>query len=79
MADADAYEIQKKVYAGITPERELEMRLNAEVMAWEHKSKIKFPQTYIIGGEDGGGSGLEALIQAAMAKQLGVKVNNKTK
>lgn len=69
-ADADAYEIKKKVVAGITPEKELEMRLNADVKKAAEIAKIKFPETMIITGDDGGGTPIESLIGAAMAKQL---------
>ncbi len=33
-------------------------------------AKIQFPQTMIIGGDNKGGTPLESLIGAAMAKQL---------
>ena len=51
-ADAEAYEIKKKVIAGITPEVKLKMQLDAEVAKAEALSKLKLPTTYI-----GGGSG----------------------
>lgn len=68
-ADAEAYEITKKVKAGITPEQELKMRLDADVRIAAEIAKIKFPATMIVGGNEGG-SPIEALIGAAMAKQL---------
>lgn len=68
-ADADAYEISKKVSAGITPEVKLRMELDRDVRVAAEISKIQFPQTMIIGGEDSG-TPLESLIGAAMAKQL---------
>lgn len=70
-ADADAYEIQKKVFAGITPEKELEMRLDADVRKAAEIAKIKFPETMIITSDGKNGTTpLESLIGAAMAKQL---------
>lgn len=70
-ADADAYEITKKVKAGITPERELELKLDRDVKVAAEMAKIKFPETMIISGDSkGGGTPLEALIGAAMTKQL---------
>jgi len=75
-ADAAAYEITKKVKAGITPERELEMRLEAQVKMMAELAKTKWPANYtVIGGGDGkggkgGGTPLEAIITAAMSKQL---------
>ncbi len=68
-ADAEAYEIARKVSAGITPEVKLAMELDRDVKMAAEISKIKFPETMIIGGEDGGNP-LESLIGAAMAKQL---------
>ena len=70
-ADADAYEITKKVKAGITPERELELKLDRDVKVAAEMAKIKFPETMIISGDGKNGSTpLEALIGAAMTKQL---------
>lgn len=69
-ADAAAYEIRQKVHAGITPEKELQMRLDADVRKAAELAKIKFPQTMIIGGDNKNGSPIESLIGAAMAKQL---------
>lgn len=70
MADADAYEISKKVSAGITPEVKLQMELDRDVRVAAEIAKLKFPQTMIMGGGDQGGTPLESLIGAAMAKQL---------
>lgn len=70
MADADAYEISKKVNAGITPEVKLKMELDRDVRVAAEIAKINFPQTMIMGGGDKGGTPLESLIGAAMAKQL---------
>ncbi|MEQ8583380.1 MAG: SPFH domain-containing protein [Marinoscillum sp.] len=68
-ADADAYEIMKKVSAGITPEVKLKMQLDRDIKVAAEIAKIKFPETMIMGG-DKGGTPLESLIGAAMAKQL---------
>jgi len=69
-ADADSYEIAKKVSAGITPEIKLKMELERDIKVAAEIAKINFPQTMIIGGEGKGGTPLESLIGAAMAKQL---------
>jgi hypothetical protein len=72
-ADADAYEISRKVQAGITPERRLEMELDAKVKIAAEIAKLKLPSTFISGGSDGGNNGsglLEVLIGAEMAKNL---------
>lgn len=69
-ADAEAYEIAKKVSAGITPEVKLQMELDRDVRVAAEIAKIKFPETMIMGGEKGSGTPLESLIGAAMAKQL---------
>ncbi len=69
-ADAEAYEISKKVHAGITPEVKLQMELDRDVKVAAEIAKINFPQTMIIGGDSKGGTPLESLIGAAMAKQL---------
>ena len=76
MADADAYEISKKVNAGITPEVKLKMELDRDVRVAAEIAKINFPETMIMGGGDKGGTPLESLIGAAMAKQL--QSGNKT-
>ncbi len=69
-ADAEAYEIAKKVNAGITPEVKLKMELDRDVRVAAEVAKIKFPETMIIGGDSKAGTPLESLIGAAMAKQL---------
>lgn len=69
-ADADAYEIAKKVNAGITPEVRLRMELDRDVRVAAEIAKLKFPQTMIMGGGEGSTTPLESLIGAAMAKQL---------
>ena len=70
-ADAEAYEIARKVSAGITPEVKLQMELDRDVQVAAEIAKINFPEVMIIGGDKGGSSTpLESLIGAAMAKQL---------
>jgi len=69
-ADAEAYEISKKVNAGITPEVKLAMELDRDVKVAAEIAKINFPETMILGGDNKGGTPLESLIGAAMAKQL---------
>ncbi len=69
-ADAEAYEISKKVHAGITPEVKLQMELDRDVRVAAEIAKIRFPETMIIGDGSNGGTPLESLIGAAMAKQL---------
>jgi len=69
-ADAEAYEISKKVSAGITPEVKLQMELNRDIKVAAEIAKIKFPETMIISSDKKGGTPLESLIGAAMAKQL---------
>lgn len=68
-ADAEAYEIMKKVNVGITPEVRLEMELNAKIAIMGELAKTKFPQYYFV-GEGKGNSPLEALIISNMAKGL---------
>ncbi|MBK3519328.1 SPFH domain-containing protein [Carboxylicivirga marina] len=75
-ADAEAYEISKKVTAGITPEVKLAMELDRDVKVAAEIAKIKFPETMIIGGDEKGGTPLESLIGAAMAKQLQTSKGN---
>jgi len=71
-ADADAYAIAKKVRAGITPEKELQMRLNADVAKVRELAKTNWPANYTVLGGNGksGGTPLESVVTAAMAKQL---------
>ncbi len=69
-ADAEAYEISRKVSAGITPEVKLQMELDRDVKVAAEVAKLKFPETMIMGGNSSGGTPLESLIGAAMAKQL---------
>ncbi|SNT36384.1 SPFH domain / Band 7 family protein [Ekhidna lutea] len=69
-ADAKAYENAKLVIAGLTPQERAEWQYKTSVGVAAELSKLTFPQTMIIGGEDSGGTPLESLIGAAMAKQL---------
>jgi hypothetical protein len=72
-ADAEAYEISKKVKAGITPEVRLKMELDAKVDVAKELSKTKWPTYYIVSGSKDGKSNsnpLETLVTAAMVKQL---------
>jgi len=79
-ADAAAYEIRAKVIAGITPEKELEMRLAAQVAMMAELAKTTWPTTYFNtqGGTGSGGNGpLESLIMGAMSKQLTTPITTK--
>ncbi len=70
-ADAEAYQNAKLVSAGLTPQQRAELEKQIAIGVAQQVAKIKFPTTMIIsGGEDGGGTPLEALIGAAMTKQL---------
>lgn len=69
-ADAKAYENAKLVTAGLTPQERAEWQYKTSVGVAAELSKLTFPSTMIIGGEDSGGTPLESLIGAAMAKQL---------
>ena len=71
-ADAQAYEISKKVRAGITPETELKMRLNADIKKVEALAGWKLPTTMFIGGTGGKGNDglLTQLIGAKLANEM---------
>jgi hypothetical protein len=69
-ADAEAYKNKKLVSAGLTPQERAIIDKETAIGVAAELAKIKFPQTMIIGGEDGGSMPLESLIGAAMAKQL---------
>lgn len=69
-ADAEAYKTKKNVAAGISPEVELGLRLNAQVKIEAERAKTKWPVYYMPGVGESGGS-IDALISAGMAKQLG--------
>lgn len=68
-ADAKAYENTKLVSAGLTPQEKAEWKYKTSVGVAKEIANIQFPQTMFMGGEEGG-TPLEALIGAAMAKQL---------
>lgn len=76
-ADAKAYENAKLVTAGLTPQERAEWEYKTSVGVAAELSKLTFPQTMIIGGEEKGGTPLESLIGAAMAKQLTTNSNFK--
>jgi regulator of protease activity HflC (stomatin/prohibitin superfamily) len=69
-ADAQFYENAKLVQAGLTPQERAEWDYKTSIGVAAEIAKLKFPETMIIGGGDKGGTPLEALIGAAMAKQL---------
>ena len=69
-ADAEAYKNKKLVSAGLTPQEKALIQKETAIGVAAEISKIQFPQTMIIGGDDKGGTPLESLIGAAMAKQL---------
>jgi len=70
-ADAESYQNAKLVSAGLTPQQRAELEKQIAIGVAKEYAKIKFPTTMIIsGGENGGGTPLEALIGAAMTKQL---------
>lgn len=68
-ADAKAYENRQLVSAGLTPQEKAEWEYKTAVGVAGEVSKIKFPETMIM-ADDKGGTPLESLIGAAMAKQL---------
>ncbi len=72
IADAEAYEISKKVRAGITPEKRLEMELQAKVNVAAEIAKLKLPLTYFNGTSAGkGGNGiLVDLLGAKFAESM---------
>lgn len=73
-ADAKAYENSKLVTAGLTPQERAEWEYKTAVGVAGELSKLNFPATMIIGGDEGG-TPLESLIGAAMAKQLTTTAN----
>ncbi|MEL6557964.1 MAG: SPFH domain-containing protein [Bacteroidota bacterium] len=70
IADAKAYENSKLVSAGLTPQERAEWQYKTSVGVAGELAKIKFPSTMIIGDKEAGGTPLQSLIGAAMAKQL---------
>jgi hypothetical protein len=69
-ADAQAYENKKLVSAGLTPQEKAQIEKETKIGVAAELSKIKFPETMIMGGDSKGGTPLESLIGASMAKQL---------
>lgn len=69
-ADAEAYQNAKLVSAGLTPQEKAQIQKETAIGVARELANIKFPQTMIIGGDKKGGTPLESLIGAAMAKQL---------
>lgn len=70
-ADAESYQNAKLVSAGLTPQQRAELEKEIAIGVAQEIAKIKFPTTMIMSsGKDGGGTPLEALIGAAMTKQL---------
>ncbi len=74
-ADAKAYENTRLVSAGLTPQERAEWEYKTAVGVAAELSKLQFPQTMLIGGDEGG-TPLESLIGAAMAKQLTTSKTN---
>lgn len=75
-ADAESYQNAKLVSAGLTPQQRAELEKQIAIGVAQEIAKIKFPTTMIVSGADGGGTPLEALIGAAMTKQLTTKQGN---
>ena len=69
-ADAEAYQNAKLVSAGLTPQERAKVEKEIAIGVAKEFAKLKFPQTMIMTGDDKGGTPLEALIGAAMAKQI---------
>lgn len=78
-ADAEAYEIKKKVNAGITPEKRLQMELDAGVertAALAGPNGLQLPSQYLSGGGDGKGSGKDDMLMLILMEMM---KQNKTK
>ena len=71
-ADAQAYENSKLVSAGLTPQEKAEWEYKTTVGIAEQIKDLALPQVYIEGGgkNSSGGSLLESLIGAEMAKKM---------
>lgn len=69
-ADAESYKNAKLVSAGLTPQERALVEKETAIGVAAELSKIKFPQTLIMGESGKSGTPLESLIGAAMAKQL---------
>mgnify|MGYP003561736858 FL=1 len=63
---------KKLVQAGLTPQERAQIEKETAIGVAAELSRIQFPQTMII-GDSKGGTPLESLIGAAMAKQLNTK------
>ena len=69
-ADAEAYQNAKLVSAGLTPQERAKIEKETSIGVAKELAKMKFPQMMFMGNDKGGGTPLEALIGAAMAKQI---------
>ena len=70
-ADAQYYENQKLVQAGLTPQERLEGQIKMNYDKWSQIKSLNLPSTYIEGGGGKGDMGLlEALIGADLAKGM---------
>lgn len=70
-ADAQAYENQRLVSAGLTPQERAQLELDKAKAVAEAFAKMKTPEVIINSGDGKGGSDItNSLIQAEMAKQL---------
>ena len=69
-ADAESYKNAKLVSAGLTPQERAQIDKEKAIGVAAELAKIQFPQTMIVSDDSKGGTPLEALIGAAMTKQL---------
>jgi hypothetical protein len=72
-ADAEAYEISKKVHAGITPEKRLQMELDASVKrtaALAGPNGLTLPQQYLNGGGKGGGNSKDDMMMMILMEMM---------
>jgi len=76
-ADADAYEISRKVNAGITPEVRLKMELQRDVDVAKEIAKLQLPSTVVLSDGKGGDGLLSTLLGAELAKTMMPKVQGK--
>lgn len=70
-ADADAYEISKKVHAGITPEKRLQMELDAKVAimkALAGPEGMNMPTTVFSGAQ--GGNGQTGMLESILGAKI---------
>lgn len=74
-ADAEAYKNKRLVSAGLTPQEKAQIEKETAIGVAQAISGITFPQTMIVGGENGNATPIESLLGAAMAKQLMPKEN----